>query len=94
MIIHGRDTGWYAWIAGEQQTLGRVRIHGRLMAGIPGVQAIANFRIRGIDLVTQPVVEGQVRRHAELILRIASADPLAESAVELAAALEELHGLA
>src|SRR5580693_1646674 len=64
------------------------------MAGIPSVQAIANFGVRSVHFVAQTEVQSQMRGDAPLVLRITAGDPLAKSAVELAAPLEELHGLA
>ena len=54
---------------------------------------VANIGVRSVDFVAQTEVQRQVRGDAEFILRIPGRDPLAKPAVELAAALEELHRL-
>src|SRR5580704_9422113 len=64
------------------------------MAGIPSVQPVANFGVGSVDLIAQTEVQSQVRGDAPFVLRIAARNPLPKAAIELAAALEELHGLA
>src|SRR5580704_19318006 len=64
------------------------------MAGIPSVQPVANFGVGSVHLIAQTEVQSQMRGEAPFDLRIAAGDPLPKAAVELAAALKELHGLA
>jgi hypothetical protein len=64
-----------------------------LLARRPFVHPVANVGVRRIHFVAQAVVQRQARSDAELILRIPRRDPLAQAAVEVAAALEELHRL-
>src|SRR3569623_670785 len=91
LVIDRGDSGGNARVAREEKSGRRVGINLRLLARFESVEAIADFGIRRVDFIAQPVIQREIAAHAPFILRIDAGDPLPQTTVKLAAALEELY---
>src|SRR5579872_374936 len=93
-VVVGHDTPRHAGITGKQQSRRCVGVHLGWRSRRPFVHAVPDIHPWRVDLIAKAVVERQVRCDAPLILRVTGHHDVAQSAVELSAALEEHYRIA